>query len=120
MDRPFDGKIAVITGSTQGLGEATARLFAERGAGGLIICGRDKTNGERIASELSRNGCRTVFIEAALSDVEACRSVIDAADRIFGWLDHLINCAAITNRGTVIDTHQQLIYVLLILLSRWN
>jgi len=104
MDRPFDGKIAVITGSTQGLGEATARLFAERGAGGLIICGRDKANGERIASELSRNGCRTVFIEADLSDVEACRSVIDAADKIFGWLDHLINCAAVTNRGTVIDT----------------
>jgi NAD(P)-dependent dehydrogenase (short-subunit alcohol dehydrogenase family) len=104
MDRPFDGKIAVITGSMQGLGEATARLFAERGAGGLVICGLDKANGERIASELSKNGCRTIFVEADLSDVEACRSVIDTADKIFGWLDHLINCAAITNRGTVIDT----------------
>ncbi len=104
MDRPFDGKIAVITGSMQGLGEATARLFAERGAGGLVICGLDNDNGERIASELSKNGCRTVFVEADLSDVEACRSIIGAADRTFGWLDHLINCAAITNPGTVIDT----------------
>ena len=104
MERPFDGKIAVITGSMQGLGEATARLFAERGAGGLVICDQDKANGERIASELSKNGCQTVFVEADLSDVEACRSVIDTADKIFGWLDHLINCAAITDRGTVIDT----------------
>ena len=104
MDRPFDGKIAVITGSMHGLGEATARLFAERGAGGLVICSRDKANGERIASELSKNGCQTVFVEADLSDVEACRSIIDTADKVFGWLDHLINCAAITDRGTVIDT----------------
>jgi NAD(P)-dependent dehydrogenase (short-subunit alcohol dehydrogenase family) len=104
MDRPFDGKIAVITGSMEGLGESTARLFAERGAGGLIICGRDTANGERIASELSKNGCQTIFIEADLSDVEACRSVIDKADKIFGWLDHLINCAAITDSGTIVDT----------------
>ena len=104
MNRPFDGKIAVITGSTQGLGETTARLFAERGAGGLVICGQNKVNGNRVANELSKNGCRTVFVEADLSDVEACHSVIDAADKTFGWLDHLINCAAISDRGTIIDT----------------
>jgi NAD(P)-dependent dehydrogenase (short-subunit alcohol dehydrogenase family) len=41
----LSGKYAIITGSTQGLGEATARLFVERGAGGLIVCGR---NTERV------------------------------------------------------------------------
>jgi NAD(P)-dependent dehydrogenase (short-subunit alcohol dehydrogenase family) len=108
MDRPFDGKIAVITGSTQGLGEETARLFAERGAGGLVICGQNKVNGERVASELNKNGCRTIFVETDLSNVEACRSVIDAVDKTFGWLDHLINCAAITERGSIIDTSPDL------------
>ncbi len=108
MDRPFDGKIAVITGGTQGLGEATARLFAERGAGGLVICGRNKANGKRVADELTKYGCRTVYVEANLSEVDACRAVIDAADKTFGWLDHLINCAAITDRGTLIDTSPEL------------
>jgi NAD(P)-dependent dehydrogenase (short-subunit alcohol dehydrogenase family) len=108
MDRPFDGKIAVITGSMQGLGEATARLFAERGAGGLVICGQNKVDGERIARELSKNGCRTVFVLADLSNVEECRSIIDAADKTFGWLDHLINCAAITDHGTIINTKPEL------------
>ena len=47
------GKIAIVTGGTQGLGEAIARLFAERGAAGLVICGRNAENGERVASEIS-------------------------------------------------------------------
>jgi NAD(P)-dependent dehydrogenase (short-subunit alcohol dehydrogenase family) len=40
LSQQLRGKAAVITGSTQGLGEATARLFAERGAAGIVICGR--------------------------------------------------------------------------------
>ncbi|MGH7104739.1 MAG: KR domain-containing protein, partial [Acetobacteraceae bacterium] len=39
------GKIAVVTGSTQGLGEAIARLFADRGAAGIVITGRNGENG---------------------------------------------------------------------------
>ena len=37
ISRQFENKIAIVTGSTQGLGEATARLFAERGAAGIVI-----------------------------------------------------------------------------------
>ena len=52
FNKQFEGKIAVVTGGTQGVGEATARLFAMRGAAGLIICGRNNNKGRRVAADL--------------------------------------------------------------------
>ena len=100
----FAGKHAVITGSTQGLGLATARLFAERGAAGLIITGRNAERGRAAAEELNAGGCRAVFVAADAADVDACRRVIAAADEHFGSLHVLANVAALTERGSIWDT----------------
>ena len=99
--RQFAGKVAAITGGTQGLGEAIARLFAARGAAGLAICGRNVENGERVASEISGTGCPTEYVHADLERVADCRNFIDSAESSFGRLDILVNCAAATDRGTV-------------------
>ena len=106
--RQLDGKVAVVTGGTQGLGEAVARLFAERGAAGLVICGRQAAKGEAVASELTQGGCRTVFVRADLARVEDARAVAAAADRAFGRVDALVNAAGITDRGTIFDTTPEL------------
>lgn len=108
MSATFEDKIAVITGGTQGLGETTARLFAERGATGLVICGRNAERGNSVAQDLSGQGCKTVFVQADLENIDACRSVIQAADHTFGRIDCLVNCAAITDRGTILDTSPEL------------
>jgi NAD(P)-dependent dehydrogenase (short-subunit alcohol dehydrogenase family) len=100
----FVGRVAVVTGGTQGLGEATARLFAERGAAGLVICGRSQDRGQSLAEELTATGCSTSFVQADLERVEDCFRVVDAAERAFDRLDTLVNCAACTERGTVDDT----------------
>ncbi len=104
----MQGRIAVITGGTQGLGEAVARLFASRGAAGLVICGRDAGRGEKVAAELTASGCRTVFVQADLARVEDCRRVIRRADEEFGTLHALVNAAALTDRGTILDTSPEL------------
>jgi NAD(P)-dependent dehydrogenase (short-subunit alcohol dehydrogenase family) len=101
------GKVAIVTGGTQGLGEAIARLFAERGAAGLVICGRNAERGERVASEISAAGCPTVFVRADLTKVADCRNVVAKTDKRFGRVDSLVNAAALTDRGNIFDTTEE-------------
>lgn len=104
----LEGRYAVVTGGTQGLGEATARLFVERGAAGIVIVGRNAERGAAIAGELTGKGCRVIFQPADLAAVDDCRAVIAAADRAFGKLHVLVNAAALTERGSLWDTSPEL------------
>jgi NAD(P)-dependent dehydrogenase (short-subunit alcohol dehydrogenase family) len=108
MAKQFTGKIAVITGGTQGLGEAIARLLGERGAAGLVICGRNKARGKAVAEDISKGGCKTHFVAADLAGLDQTRKVVAKADKEFGRVDVLVNAAAITDRGTLVDTSPEL------------
>jgi NAD(P)-dependent dehydrogenase (short-subunit alcohol dehydrogenase family) len=102
-------KVAIVTGSTQGLGEAIAReLVAQRLIGGLVICGRSAENGRRLAAELASGDCKTEFAEADLVRVEDCRKVVETARRAFGRVDYLVNSAATSERGTILDSTSEL------------
>ena len=101
----LSGKIAVVTGGTQGLGAAIARLLAARGAAGLVICGRSQAKGEAMAAAIAeKSAVRTVYVPADLAVVEDCRQVIAAAEREFGRVDILVNAAGATDRGSLLDT----------------
>lgn len=108
FNHQFDGKVAVITGGTQGLGLATAQLFATRRAAGLVICGRNVEKGEAAASSLGQQHCPTSFVKADLADLADCRNVVAAVRDRFGRIDVLVNAAAVTDRGTIFDTTPEL------------
>lgn len=110
MMNSLDGRIAVVTGGTQGLGAAIARRFARAGVDGVVICGRNAKRGQAVANRINsdHSGSPVVFVQADLESVEECRKVIHAADRKFGRVDILVNAAAITDRGTLVDTSQEL------------
>jgi NAD(P)-dependent dehydrogenase (short-subunit alcohol dehydrogenase family) len=103
----LNGKVAVVTGGSQGLGEAIARMFAARGAAGLVICGRNEKNGKRVAAEIEAAGCPASFVKADLGVVADCRKVIAEADRRFKRVDALVNAAGVTDRGNIFDTTEQ-------------
>ena len=84
LNQSFKGKIAVVTGSTQGLGEAVARLFADRGLSGLVICGRNQSKGKEVADSIHQSGCPTYYVQADLAQVEDCRNIIQKADENSG------------------------------------
>jgi len=114
----FKDKYAVITGSTQGLGEATARLFAEREAAGIIITGRNAARGHAVAADLYAGGCKTHFVQADLADADACRTIVAAADKHFGTVHALVNCGALTVRGNIWDTTPELFDQMMAINSR--
>jgi len=104
MGGQLEGKIAVVTGGTQGLGEAVCRAFALRGAAGVVLCGRDGARGERVAAALGELGTLASFVAADLADLDAARGVVALADRLHGRVDLLVNVAALTDRGTILST----------------
>jgi NAD(P)-dependent dehydrogenase (short-subunit alcohol dehydrogenase family) len=102
-------QVAIVTGSTQGLGEAIARRLVDQGLiTGLVICGRNAGSGERLAREFSDRGCATRYVQADLARVEACRQVVETARAAFDRVDMLVNSAATSERGTILDTTPEL------------
>lgn len=105
----IDGKIAIVTGGTQGLGAATARLFAEAGAGGITICGRNSAKGETVASQIAdKTGVPVLFVAADLASVDDVRNVVRQCDDRFGRVDILVNAAGATDRGNLLNTTPEL------------
>lgn len=100
----FKDKVAVITGSTQGMGAETAKLFAARGAKAITICGRNEERGLKVKKEVEQFGSKCIFIKAELAEVNDCRNIISATDKAFGTINSLVNCAGYTERGTIIST----------------
>ncbi|CAI0722497.1 SDR family oxidoreductase [Serratia proteamaculans] len=104
----FKNKVFVVTGGTQGLGAAVASLLANRGARGIVICGRNVKAGHEQVDTLSQTGCEVIFVEADISSPEACEKVVATAETAFGTLHGLVNCAGMSDRGTILNTSPEL------------
>ena len=103
-DKSLANKVIVVTGGTQGVGEAVAIGAARDGATGVVICGRHADHGQRVVEELRSAGAQGVFVPCELADPAQCQAVIAACEREFGRVDGLVNAAADTNRGTLEST----------------
>ncbi len=105
----IDGKIAVITGGTQGLGAAIARLFAEAGAAGIAIVGRGREKGEAKAQQITdATGVPVLMIAADLGNIDDVQRIVAQADARFGRVDILVNAAGLTDRGNLLNTSPEL------------
>jgi NAD(P)-dependent dehydrogenase (short-subunit alcohol dehydrogenase family) len=104
----FHGKIALVTGSTQGIGEAAARRFVAEGAAGMVICGRNAARGEAVAGSLRKAGSDAIYLPVELANADSCQELINATDQRFGRIDTLVNAAGMSTRGTIVDTTVEL------------
>ena len=87
-------KVALITGGTSGIGEATALLFVGEGAR-VGITGRSSERGAGVVARIKASGGDAVFFRADVSLAEDCRRAVDETLRAFGSLDILFNNAGV-------------------------
>ncbi|MGR3444709.1 MAG: oxidoreductase [Thalassococcus profundi] len=83
--------------------------MARAGAGGIVTCGRSAEKGEAVAADVTcATGVPVRFVQADLAQVADCRSVIAVAEEEFGGVDILVNAAGVTDRGSLVDTDEEL------------
>lgn len=92
----LEGKAAVVTGASRGVGRATALDLARRGCAVLVNYSRSKLEAEGVADEVRDIGAKAELFQGDVSDDAACRGMMDAAAKAFGRLDVLVNNAATT------------------------
>jgi NAD(P)-dependent dehydrogenase (short-subunit alcohol dehydrogenase family) len=93
-------RVAVVTGSTSGIGKAIAQHFATLGAA-VVVHGTNQANGDAVVAGIRDGGGRAVFVAGNLVEPDDCDHVIATSVREFGGLDILVNNAADITRGTV-------------------
>jgi NAD(P)-dependent dehydrogenase (short-subunit alcohol dehydrogenase family) len=93
--RPLAGRVALVTGSTQGLGRGIVRRFVREGAR-VVINGRSREKGAAVLNELREIGGDAIFLSADLCDRDAATKLVQDSVARFGRLDVLVNNAQIT------------------------
>src|SRR6516225_10507426 len=98
MDLGLTGKVALVTGSSRGIGRGIALALAREGCD-LLLTGRDRAALEAAAQSIASNQRRAAIKVADLRDPAAPAALVEAARREFGGLDILVNNAGTTKRG---------------------
>ena len=102
MGNRLEGKVAVITGGTRGIGRASVEKFIDEGAK-VAFCGTNAEIGQKLEASLNKNGEKVVFVQADVTDYEKLGKLFDAAIEKFGRLDILFNNAGTGTFGETPD-----------------
>ena len=94
MDKIFQNKIALVTGSGRGIGRAIALHFAQHGADVIVNFFRNRAPAEETACEVEKLGGRALLVKADVGDLEDLKRLFDEVEKEFGGLDILIHNAA--------------------------
>jgi NAD(P)-dependent dehydrogenase (short-subunit alcohol dehydrogenase family) len=102
----LQNRVALITGGTSGMGEATAILFAKEGAS-IAITGRDEKRGHAVVERILQGGSKAIFIRSDVRLAAECQRAIDETLAAFARLDILFNNAGVFYPHTTVDCSEE-------------
>lgn len=98
-----NGKVALVTGASRGIGAAIARRLAKDGFTVVVNYSGSAVQAEELAREIEQAGGKALTAKADVSDAEAVRHMFDAAETAFGGIDVLVNNAGILMLSTLAE-----------------
>jgi NADP-dependent 3-hydroxy acid dehydrogenase YdfG len=103
MAGKLDGKVAIITGASAGIGQASAKALAKEGAN-LVLTARRQDRLQQLAAEIEKFGRKAVFVTGDAREEATARETVDLAQKSFGRVDILLNNAGVGNYKNLVDT----------------
>jgi 3-oxoacyl-[acyl-carrier protein] reductase len=91
MSRKLEGKVAVVTGASKGIGAEIARRLAAEGAAVVVNYASSKAGADKVVSDITATGGKAVAVKGDVSRAAEARGIIDAAIKTYGRLDVLVN-----------------------------
>lgn len=104
MNKDFEGKYAVVTGATSGMGAAAAKMMAERGLAGIVIVGRNEQRGKEVVAQCEKFGCKAYFSACEIADAESVNQTVQYALSVLPQVDILVNAAGVSPYNDSWDT----------------
>ena len=95
-------KVAIVTGSTSGMGRATALLFAKEGAK-VVVTGRNAERAQAVVDQIKEAGGEAICVLGDASDLSFCQKIVDETIAAFGTVDVLVNNAGMLSMSTLQD-----------------
>ena len=101
MSKKLEGKVAIVTGASKGIGASIALHYAAEGASVVVNYSSSKEGAERVVKEIKQNGGNAIAVQADVSKQKDIQRLFSETQKAFGKVDILVNNAGIYNLGSL-------------------
>lgn len=98
----LDGKVAIVTGATSGMGRASAKLFAAEGAK-VVVTGRNEERAKEVVDDIKAAGNEAIYVIADMSNMDDVKKIFDVTMETYGTVDVLFNNAGMLSMSPLMD-----------------
>jgi 3-oxoacyl-[acyl-carrier protein] reductase len=103
----LNGKVAVVTGASKGIGAGIAKEFAANGAAVIVNYASSKTDADKVVNEITKRGGKAVAVQGSVAKKDDVEKLFSAAEKAFGKLDILVNNAGVYEFVPLEDVTEQ-------------